>query len=314
MNNLDEKLNKVSVSHEAKGKTDPEERALKNQVYQRDILPDKQVLSANDLAEFCEILIEVNEHAKQIQFNSLNLSDFESPEQAKGRLDEVMLIEHSYRDQHKASIKGPGVPNTSHRSFPDNLKSIFISNVTYAKDKFNFVPANTVEVFLDFERPSLKIDLQTLPSNPTQNGSVINVAGRDENWVISTEQKIKEFLDGHTASRPFIHGAGAYDYIVYLVFFPALIFLIYKNSQPFNPWLEQQTVFLNVILGTYFLLIALFLVRFIFQYVRWLFPPMEYYKRSKFGAFVHRGVAAFIASGILISAVYDLIKSTVKWF
>jgi hypothetical protein len=287
----------------------PPDQAIRVSLYRRDLNPTNLVLSADDLKEFCELLVDVNKKAKEIEFSKLDLSNFESPEQARARVNELIPIEYNYVASNGDSIQGLGIPKTDERSFPDDLQSLFASNAAYAERAINFRPLNTVEVFLCFEKPPLKIDLQTLPSNPTENRSVINIAGRDEDWVISTAQKIDDFFKKRKAARPIIHGSGAYDYIIYLAFLPSVIWLFYKYAEPVSSRLEQQTIFLNVILGLYGLLLSLLFARFLFQYARWLFPPMEYYKRSRLGAYIHRSIAAVIVTGLGLSAIYDVVKA-----
>lgn len=283
-------------------------------LYRRDLKPSNLVLSAEDIKEFIELLVAVNEKAKEIECGKLDLTNFDSRDQAKARVDELVVIEYNYVASNGDSMQGLGIPKTDERAFPEDLKSLFASNSAYAERMIKIRPLNTVEVFLGFEKPSLKIDLQTFPSNPTENRSVINVAGRDEDWVISTAQKIDDFFKKRKAARPIIHGSGAYDYIIYLAFLPAVIWLFHKYAAQFHRWLENQTVFLNVFLGLYGLLLSLLFARFLFQYARWLFPPMEYYKRSRVGAFLHRSVAALVFTGICTSASYDLVKALVASF
>ena len=91
------------------------------------------------------------------------------------------------------------------------------------------------------------------------------------------------------------------------------MWLFYKQGSGFTAWLDSQSVFLNVVLGVYAMLLTLLLARFVFQYVRWLFPPMEYYKRSRLGAFIHRGVAAAIGSAVVLGATYDAAKAIFGW-
>lgn len=280
-------------------------------LYRRNLFPTNLVLSAEDLREFCELLVDANEKAKELEYGKLDLSTFDSPEQARQRVNELMPIEYNYTAGNEDSVQGLGVPKTDERTFPDDLQSIFASNAAFAERVIKLRPLNTVEVFLGFDKPSLKIDLQTLPSNPTENRSVINVAGRDEDWVISTAQKIDDFFKKRKAVRPIIHGSGTYDYFIYLLFLPAAIWLFYKRGAWVAEWLSNQSVFLNVVLGVYAILLTLLLARFVFQYVRWLFPPMEYYKRSRWGAFIHRGIAGALGSAVVLGAAYDLVKATV---
>lgn len=286
----------------------PKEQANRVPLYRRDLSPSNLVLSAEDLKEFCELLVEVNERAKDIEISRLDLSAFDSPEQAKERVDELVPIEYIYVARNGDSMQGLGIPRTDERAFPDDLQSLFASNAAYAERATNLRPLNTVEVFLGFERPSLKLDLRTLPSNPTENPSVLNVAGRDEDWVISTAQKIEDFFKTRKTARPIIHGSGAYDYIIYLAFLPTVLWFFYKHSTSLSSWLDKQTIFLNVLLGIYGLLLALLLGRFLFQYARWLFPPMEYYKKSRIGSYFHRSIAALVLTGVCVSAIYDLVK------
>ena len=277
--------------------------------YRRDLFPTNLVLSAEDLREFCELLQEANERAKEIEYSKLDISNFDSPEQAKQRINEVIPLEYDYTASNGDSVRGLGIPKTDDRTFPDDLKSIFASNATYPQRAINIRPLNTVEAFLGFDKPSLKIDLQTFPSNPTENRSVINISGRDEDWVISTTKRIEAFFDTRATIRPVLHGAGTYDYFIYLLFLPAMFWVFYKRGTALAGWLEQQPVFFNVLLGVYALLLSLLFARFVFQYARWLFPPMEYYKRSRWSAYIHRTVASLIGSTILLSAAYDISKA-----
>lgn len=309
MNETNKKLPEVAEEQAPQHAPLSVEQPVSVPQYRRDLHPTNLVLSANDLKEFCELLAEVNERAKEIEYSRLNLSNFESAEIARQRVKEAMPIEYDYRARNGDSVKGLGIPRTEERAFPEDLRSLFASNSTFAQRALNIRPLNTVDAFISFEKPSLKLDLQTFPSNPTENRSVINVEGRDEDWVISTAQKIESFFKNRKATRPIIHGSGAYDYIIYFVYLPAVIWLFYKYANGLIAWLEQQPVFLNVILGLYGFLLPLLFARFLFQYARWLFPPMEYYKRSRWPAFIHRAVAGFAAAAVGAGATYDLAKA-----
>ena len=287
----------------------PIDQPVRVPLYRRDLHPTNLVLSAEDLKEFCELLADANERSKQIEYAALKLGANESPEHAQFRISELMPIDYEYVAGNGDSMRGLGIPKTEERTFPDDLVSLFASNSTYAQRAINNHPMNTVEAFICFEKPSLKIDLQTLPSNPTENRSVINVAGRDEDWVISTAQKIEDFFKSRKATRPIIHGSGAYDYLIYLLVLPVLVWIIYKNDTQISNLLGSTSIFLNVILGIYGLLLSLLIARFAFQYSRWLFPPMEYYKRNRWPAFVHRGVAGFVAITIAGAAITDVASS-----
>jgi hypothetical protein len=281
--------------------------------YRRDIIPQNLVLSAENIKEFCQLLTDVNERARILEYNGLDLSGFESHEQARERVREFVQIEYKYLADNGDSVQGLGIPKTDEYSFPEDLKSIFVSNAAYAQRAIRVTPLNVVEAFIGFDKPSLKIDVQSMPSNPSSNRSVINVSGRDEDWVISTTDRIQNFLRKKEAFRPAIHGSGTFDYFVYLIFLPILLWLFYNRGEEVAKWLEGKSVFLNVILGIYALLLSLLVAQFVFKYIRWLFPPMEYYKKSRVGWYVHRSIAATVMSGLMLGAVRDLIKGLVLW-
>jgi hypothetical protein len=282
--------------------------------YRRNIFPTNILLSADDLADFCKLILEANERAKTIEFNSLDLANFESSAHAKERVNDLVRVEYNYTAANGDLVQGLGVPKVDDRAFPEDLRTLYISNSSYTERAIRVKPLNVIDAFLSFEKPTLKIDVRTFPSNPTENRSVINVYGRDEDWVISTANRIQEFFRTKKSFRPVIHGSGAYDYFVYLVFLPTLIWLLIKRGGHFLGWLLGQSIFVNVIFAIYMLLLSLLFIRFAFQYFRWLFPPMEYYKKSRVGAHLHRVFAGAVGSAIIFSAVYDVLKGFVLSF
>lgn len=141
----------------------PADQPIRVSLYRRDLFPTNLVLSAQDLKEFCELLAEVNEKVKYIEYGELDLSTFDSPQQAKARVDELVPIEYNYTVGNGDSTQGLGIPRTEERAFPEDLRSLLASNASYAQRAINLRPRNTVEAFLSFEKPSLKIDFQSLP-------------------------------------------------------------------------------------------------------------------------------------------------------
>jgi len=287
------------------------EAARRISQYRRDIYPQNIVLSAEDLVALCELLLEANERAKNIEFNNLNLAEFESSDQARSRVNELVQVEHNYVAESGDSFQGLGIPRVAENSFPAELRSFFVSNAAYTRRAIKVEPLCVVDTFLSFAKPSLKIDVLTFPSNPTENRSVINVYGRDEDWVISTANRIEEYFRIRKTFRPVIHGSGAYDYLIYLVYLPTVFWIAFKKGSPLESLFATQSTLFNVVVGIYLLLVSLLFARFIFQYVRWLFPPMEYYKRSRFGAYTHRVIAGLIGGALFAGAVYDIGKSIV---
>ena len=93
---------------------------------------------------------KANERAQVIEYNNLNLAEFESPEAAKDRVQEFVRLEYNYGDSTGDSVQGLGIPNTDDHEFPDDLKTFYVSNSSYAQRAINVRPLNTVDAFLAY--------------------------------------------------------------------------------------------------------------------------------------------------------------------
>jgi hypothetical protein len=282
-------------------------------IYRRDIHPTNFVMSASDLENFVEIIATANEKAISVEIASADLADFNNDkDHAIERINELMPIQYEYVADNLDKVVGQGSPDIDAQSFPNSLSNIFVSNAVFARKTVNQRPRNTVEAFLSFKKPTLKIDLNSFPSNPTENDCIINVEGYDEDWVISTTEKINQFFSKLRTFRPMIHKSGTYDYFTYLVFFPVVIWLFYRlDGSSVISWLDNKSIFINIVTGIYTVLLALLVLRFIYQYIRWLFPPTEYYKTNRTRTYFHRILGGGILGTLTMSAVYDVSKNII---
>lgn len=273
--------------------------------FRRDIFPTNVVFSAANLCEVSKIIGNANDKALQIELSTIdqNADDKGTKEQ---NIKDLMKIEYTLLDPSGDTIQGLGFPALD--DFSDKLSSFFISSSTYPKRAVNSNPLNYVDAFFSFSAPSLKLDLITFPSNPTENSSVINVVGRDENWVRATADKLEEFFESNKTHRPVIHGSGVYDLFLYGLYLPVLIATLARIDKHFLPWFNKKTVFFNVISSIYTFFLVIIVARLLFQTIRWLFPPIEYYKSSRTAATSARVIIGTILAGLSIAALYDFIK------
>jgi hypothetical protein len=193
--------------------------------YRRDIFPKSILLSAEDLGALCRLIEDANERAKIIEFSCLDMTKFESSTQARDKVNELIRVEYNYVSPNGDSVQGLGVPKVDESTFPSDLRSFFTSNGTFTQRSIKVSPLNAADCFLSFEKPTLKLDFQTMPSNPTNNKSVFNVYGNNEDWVIATADRLQEFLRGKKCFRPAIHGSGTYDYLIYILCISQLSFV-----------------------------------------------------------------------------------------
>lgn len=278
----------------------------------REIFPSNQVLSASDIGELSQLAFTLNESAKNIELRHLDISEYENEEAARKWLNDVVCVEYAYTVQNGDRVQGIGIPDINNHGFPDDIIKFFLTNKTSSERLVGKHMLNTFEIFLDFQKPTLKLDFLTLPSNPTSNLSSIGIAGRDEGWVISSEDKVRKFLKSKSAFYPVIHNSGAYDYILYFLYIPITIWLYYSFSESiFFEWTSGKSVFVSVILGIYGFFLPILFFRLLFQYIRWLFPPMEYYKKNRFGAYFHRALLIALIGSLSFAALYDILKGLI---
>lgn len=294
-------------------KTEPAVVATSNALpfkpqFRRDIFPRNHVFSAQDLSDLYKLVADLNEKSKEIEFSNLELGPDDDAVKLKSAVHEVVQVECSIKTSSGDNATAIGGKILDSSDFYDEIQTFFISNSTYANKIRSINIANGIDIFLDFRKPTLKIDLRTLPSNPTENGSVINIYGSDEGWVATAEGRIRSFLDRRQSARPFLHGSGTYDYVLQFVWFPSFLWIYAKYGLLSDSYFHGKSIMFNVVFGIYAFLMVALTARFFFQYFRWLFPPMEYYKSKRTGAYIHRGIIIFLLSGFIVNAGYDFVK------
>jgi hypothetical protein len=275
--------------------------------FARNLFPTNFVLSAAELCELSKIIQEANASALDLEL--LPIDNDEDQNEKADRIRKLMKVEYEFSASHGDHILGFGCPVVE--DFPDRLSSFFISNSAFAKRVVNQSPLNHVNAYLSFSTPSLKLDLITLPSNPTENRSVINVVGKNENWVRATAEKLEEFFQKKKTLRPVIHGSGAYDLLLFGLYLPVIIGLLAKFDEQILLWINEKSIILNAIIAIYVFFLALLFGRLLFQTIRWLLPPTEYFKSSRTTATVARFAIGALIVSISTAALYDFFKHVI---
>ncbi|KZD02514.1 MULTISPECIES: hypothetical protein [unclassified Thalassospira] len=277
--------------------------------YRRDIFPRNLVFSAEDIEELCALVSALNDRAIELEKESV-LEDGEQREAAYAQIDELMKIQYSYTADNGNYVVGIGIPDVAAKQFPELLENFYVSNSSHALGIVQKRPLNCVDIYIDFSSPSFWVDLTSPPSNPTPNKSVINIYGRDEDWVNSANVRLKEFFDISHNWISNIHNAGKYDQFTYVIYIPLLVVLsLYFGMDEYLKLLDSFSFPIKLLISVWLIIVSLMFGRQFFQYLRWLVPPIEYYKRKRRGAYIHRIVFASIFSGLLVAALYDFLKS-----
>ncbi len=149
-------------------------------------------------------------------------------------------------------------------------------------------------------------DFSFQPSQRTPNASEFTVEGFDNIWVGGVYNEIVNYLKDKPSKLPFIHKGGIYDLLIWLIGLPFAFGICYKIT-PFANQLFKSHTFLQNILYTYVFLFSLIFFRIFFQYVRWVYPVIEYRSKND-KSLKHQITIGIIGLGLLTNFLYDIGK------
>jgi hypothetical protein len=134
----------------------------------------------------------------------------------------------------------------------------------------------------------------------------VNVYGYNHDWVNSTHRQLQDFFGRLAVKRTFLHGSGTYDFFLYCLYLPLILWLMYRIERQVPNIFSAESRVSIVAAYIYAIVISLFLGRILFQYVRWLFPPVEYENRLNWTPRIQRGIFLMLLLGALGTVLYDL--------
>jgi len=191
-------------------------------------------------------------------------------------------------------------------NFPDQTKSIYVNSEIPLKASYNYQPANSFELFLDFSKPDL-FNLSFLPSQATPNASNIVVQGYDATWTHGVFDEFNSFIKNHPSKFTWLHRHSVYDFLVWIAGLPFGFWVSYKFSGNLNKIFGNVSPFVLNASYVYVFLASMVLFRLLFHYARWVWPLVEY-QSSKNKSGKHQFVIGAIALGIASALIWDLIK------
>ena len=278
--------------------------------HRQDVAIKKVALSTSDIEELFEIVEVAMEGARDRHIVKAK----ELQPQEAHNIDQVMpgwfKIIYEIWTNNDRQLTGFDKPDFSESHFSSEIKSIYLTTKGhFSSMSGGAFPRNYVELSIDFRRPPLALNLINLPSNPTQNESVANVIGLDEDWTATTYQRLNDFFSDKRVSRWIIHSSGTYDLVLWVAVVPLGLWLAYLIEDRFSLSSASISGILVAAIYVYGALAFTMLARFLFQYVRWLFPLVEYSRPNKNkGARLQKGILAILGLGIVGSFVYDMVK------
>jgi hypothetical protein len=179
---------------------------------------------------------ERNREAQELQ----RKYEAETPENREALVAEIrrhFIIDYAIHDIHNNKIAGYSEFLRAFDLISPNVEKVYYgSSTSFEARARGGKPANHFGIWLNFERPPLTLNSPHFPSNPTENNSIVNVFGFDEEWVILTERKFHAFFENKKSNLQILHRSGIYDAYLYLIFIPTLIWISTKLTSSLPTW------------------------------------------------------------------------------
>lgn len=264
------------------------------------------ILDLNFFKKLYAHLLEINSEGAQHEINN-----YKRPE---GQTDEDFeKSKKETKDLYKVIItisgsKGEFILSQSDSIFDDKklpyqITNIQLNNAALFNFHYNINPQNMFTLNFYFKKPKI-FDFSNRPSNATLNDSKVDISGQSETWVNGAYEKILSLIRERSTKRNWIHARNIYDIFLLFIFIPLIFLNLYRIEKSFANFFTELSPVLTV--GVYVFLFFIFLWIFLvlFNYLRWLFPYIEFRSTLKRGSIVHR----VFFGGIILSLAYTYIK------
>lgn len=186
---------------------------------------------------------------------------------------------------------------------PKPLASIQFDIGSFYQLGRNMLAPNRATVRLDFTKPPF-FDFSNPSQAPTQNDSIIHVAGNDSMWVSGIYEKMVTTLRHGRVRTGWFHSRYTYDILLFILGLPAsLAAASLISSMIPGIFIKQLAAFLFAVL------LSLVVFRLAFSAVRWLLPVIEF---SGLPQPLHRQVRLVISTVVL--GVISSFAAALIWF
>jgi hypothetical protein len=218
-------------------------------------------------------------------------------------------ISHTIKDDsERLSITGLDKPELESDHLSTEIRSFWISNRELFETTVGSKPLNYFDIYIDFKRQSLALNLSNDPSASTPNGSCLNVKGNDEQWVIATHQKLVEFFENRKTRWNWLHASGMYDAILFTVIIPFFLWKAYQFETEYIDYIRIDSNVALIGIFIYGFLLYLIFARYLFLFSRWLFPIVEFSSKSRWAPSAYRRIFGVILLGLIIWAVQNVLS------
>ncbi|RDY57923.1 hypothetical protein [Flagellimonas nanhaiensis] len=266
---------------------------------------DSLAINREDLLRFLEILQERANAACEMECNHIgSITPAEKLEKSLEDLRSCAPLKLTIVGYDGEELFGLIEEVFNSVSFPAQIKTLYVNSDLMYKARFNYYPRNRFEVFIDFSKPKV-LDFSFTPSDATPNDSKFCVEGYDNTWANGVFSEIDNFFAKRCSKLSRIHKNTVYDLIVWTLGIPIGFWTCYKMSPYINDTFSSRLM--ESALYVYVFFFSLIVLRILFHYFRWLYPKIQY-QTSKDRSLLHRGFFYVIATGIIVTFLYDVLS------
>ena len=266
-------------------------------------------LDKDDLKKLCNILQERANSAAEIEVNLYNKgeqSDDQYEEHVK-TLRESFKLKITISGKSGEELWGTIDEVFNSVNFPEEVESFYVSSDTTLKAVHNYYPHNSFIIFLDFNKSKI-FDFSLMPSDNTPNRSNIEVGGYDATWVNGVFNELKTFIASRSSKLSVVHNHSIYDIFLWVLGYPISFWVCSKLSTQIESTFDSGSVFIVSALYVYTFVATLVVFRFLFHYLRWVCPLVEYRGKTD-NILAHRAVLTALVLGWFGTFIYDVVRA-----
>ena len=274
----------------------------KNYTRTEPLLPMKlDFKNLKTILEFCDD--KVNE-AKEIQIkNWVDPSIAKAEENKKEIEDNFKMTVSFYEDlEHGEGSLFDDIKIIDDSQLHSGITKIYIESSFKFRGHYNVEPLDFLEITFDLSTNSI-FDFRNL-NNTKFNKSYVKVSGSDSTWVNGVFDQLIKKIKKLKTCRKFIHKNLSSDVLIFILFFPFILWLIYNIDQVLVDKIKNSSGVFFTFIYLYIALLSIYCYRIIYNLVKILYPYIECSVSTK-KAWVRR-IISTILLGLVGKLFYDV--------
>jgi hypothetical protein len=250
-------------------------------------------ITPDDVKRLSEILIQKTNEAKEFEITkykeiySNNPTEFEN---AKKNIDETFLLAISIKGKNGEFLGSFDPLKIIEHEFPDDLISItFDGKWPYQATHNNVDPSNWLTVNLVFFKEDI-FNLSNFDDSKLKGLSNFRLTGSNTTWVNGVFGELKQYFENKSNARGWLFGNDIYSILIAFPILPLVFLFAYKIDNIIGISSSQLNTISKVGILIPILFILLYGFRILFNYIRWVYPYIEYFNGKNNKTNIHKNL------------------------